>query len=207
MTVAATSRLAGPFTGTGANATLAFSFKCFDQTELLVNRDGNILTLTTHYSVLLNADQEASPGGSVTILAAANTLNSTVYVRGNTVVMQPISLPAETRWSPKIVEKALDRLSIVAQEQRAMFNVVARRLLTYDAPNLTPGDTALVVITMPGVVLGNAVMATVSVPLQGITLTGYVSANDQVTVSLFNATANTIDLGSATLRVVAVSIG
>lgn len=120
MTVQTTSRLAGPFTGTGANATLAFTFKCFDAAELLVTRDAAPLSLNVDYTVTLNADQEAGPGGSVLIVAAANTLNSEVVVAGNTAVKQATSLPSQASWSPKIIEQAFDRLVMIAQEMRAL---------------------------------------------------------------------------------------
>jgi hypothetical protein len=122
MTVETTSRIAGPWTGTGADATLAFSFKCFDASEILVTRDDAPLGLVTDYSVSLNADQESAPGGSVTILAASNTIGSTVVVRGNTPVKQATSLPSQASWSPKVVEKALDRLAMILQETRSLIS-------------------------------------------------------------------------------------
>ena len=122
VTVTTTSRIAGPFTGTGANATLAFSFKCFTEADVQVLRDGAELTLTSQYSVSLNADQENSPGGSVTIFAAYNTLGSQVYVTSNIPASQPVSLPSQSSWSPKVVEQALDRLAIIFQQALGALN-------------------------------------------------------------------------------------
>jgi hypothetical protein len=124
MTVSSTTRQAGPFTGTGANATLAFGFKVFATSDIQVTRNGTTLTLTSDYTVSLNADQDASPGGTVTILAAANTIGAVVYVGSAVPATQSTSLPSQTPWYPKVVETALDKLTILIQ-QTALNTVAA----------------------------------------------------------------------------------
>lgn len=116
MTVATTSLLAGPFIGTGADAALAFAFKCFATGDLEVVRDGTVLAYGADYTVNLNLDQDNSPGGAVNILAAANTLAAEIYVRLDMAESQPTALPAQGNWSPKVVEKALDRLALIAKQ-------------------------------------------------------------------------------------------
>ena len=116
MTVSSTSRLAGPFWGTGAAASLPFDFKVFADTDLEVTRDGSALTLDSHYTVTLNADQDVAPGGTVLIAAAANTSGAEIYVAGATPVTQETVLPSQSPWYPKVIERALDKLTLIAQE-------------------------------------------------------------------------------------------
>lgn len=73
----------------------------------------------------------------------------------------------------------------------------------YDAASLIDGAGATSTITVTGAALGDYVVAvSCSVDLQGILLTGYVSAADTVSFRLQNETTGTIDLASATYRAV-----
>ena len=81
MTISSSTRTAGPFLGDGSTTALPFGFKVFATTDVLVQRtsaDGAQLALTLggDYTVALNADQNAAPGGVVTLLdpAGAATL-------------------------------------------------------------------------------------------------------------------------------------
>lgn len=141
MTVATTTRLAGAFIGTGANAALAFAFKCYDPTELVVTCGTSTLVYGSDYSVVLSTDQESNPGGTVNILAAANTLGASVYVRGNTVTKQSTDLPSQGRWSPKVVEAAFDRLVMILQEMRLLID---GDVSTLRMDLLAPGGASLV---------------------------------------------------------------
>lgn len=75
MTISATSRVAGPFIGAGSTAVFPFTFAVFAEGDLevvtLVVATGVIATLalTTDYTVVLNADQDTNPGGSITLTA------------------------------------------------------------------------------------------------------------------------------------------
>ena len=76
MTISSTTRKAGPFTGTGSTGPYSFTFKVFQASDLLVvkldvaTNVETTLTLTTDYTVSLNADQNSNPGGSVTLVSA-----------------------------------------------------------------------------------------------------------------------------------------
>ena len=74
---------------------------------------------------------------------------------------------------------------------------------TWDPGNVNNGAQATTTVTATGVVLADADLVTVgfSNDLQGMQLTGYVSANDVVTVVLRNGTGGALDLASGTLRV------
>jgi hypothetical protein len=75
--------------------------------------------------------------------------------------------------------------------------------VTWDPPNVNAGGQTTQNVTVTGVALADADPVTVgfSLDLQGMQLTGYVSADDTVTVVLRNGTAGAIDLASGTLRI------
>ena len=75
-------RLAGPYTGAGLK-TFSFSLKIFEETDVYVATSFSDLEAAvnlsygTDYSVTMNSDQDAAPGGSVTLtngLAAGQIL-------------------------------------------------------------------------------------------------------------------------------------
>jgi hypothetical protein len=72
---------------------------------------------------------------------------------------------------------------------------------TWDPASVADGDQATTTITVTGAVLGNFVIASFSLDLQGLQLTAYVSAADTVTVVLSNNTGGAVNLSSGTLRV------
>ena len=73
---------------------------------------------------------------------------------------------------------------------------------TYNPPNLGDGAGATTTVTVAGAALGDHVdSVSFSLDLEGITVTGYVSASDTVSVRFQNESGGTLDLGSGTLRV------
>ena len=80
MTIASDdNRKAGPYTCNGATVTFSFSFKVFaastDLAVVLADADGDEtdLVYSTDYSVSLNSDQNANPGGSITTVSTYAT--------------------------------------------------------------------------------------------------------------------------------------
>lgn len=74
--------------------------------------------------------------------------------------------------------------------------------VTYDAPSLGDGVGTTTTVTVQGAVLGDFVASvSLDVSCAGITVTGYVSAADTVSVRLQNESTGTVNLASATLRV------
>lgn len=77
MTVQNIERRAGPYVGDGVVSSFSFGFKVFTTGDVLVNRsvsgdensEEEALELGTDYSVTLNEDQDATPGGTVTLTA------------------------------------------------------------------------------------------------------------------------------------------
>ena len=72
---------------------------------------------------------------------------------------------------------------------------------TYDPASLTTLTQTSTTITCPGVALGDYVTLSNSISSALVTITAYVSAANTVTILVFNGSAGTIDLGSATYRV------
>ena len=74
---------------------------------------------------------------------------------------------------------------------------------TLDAGSLIDGAGETDDITIPGVALGDMVIGvSLGVDLVGLTVTGYVSAANTVKFRIQNESGSTVDLASATLRVV-----
>ena len=125
MTISSESIKAGPFSGNDSTTTFALSFKCFAQGDLkvvLTNSSGvdTTLTITTDYSVSLNANQDTSPGGSITTTGSSSPpatgekltiLNEPAYTQGTDLI-------TGGGFYPDVVETALDRSTILARRAK-----------------------------------------------------------------------------------------
>ncbi len=123
MTVPATARRAGPFNGNGVTTSFPFTFKVFAAADLavVVADDDGIETapvLNSGYSVTLNGDQDASPGGSVTypLSGAPLPVGSTLTIAGAIPYDQTLDLPGGGAFSPRAIENALDRTTQQIQQ-------------------------------------------------------------------------------------------
>lgn len=121
MTISSSTRKAGPFTGNGVTVAFPFAFKVFSASDLLVvlaltsTGAETVQTITTNYTVALNSDQSANPGGAVTMLvapAAGYTLTLTSQVAN----LQPTDLTNAGGFYPKVINDALDRATIQIQQ-------------------------------------------------------------------------------------------
>lgn len=134
MTVASTSRSAGPFTGNGVTTSFPFVFKVFTKADIEVMRTVtatgvlSVLVLDSDYSVTLNVDQDASPGGSILypILGAALPSTETLAVIGSVEYTQEASIANASSFLPRVIEDALDRIVILAQQLAEMLGRALR---------------------------------------------------------------------------------
>lgn len=113
MTISTELRKAGPFTGNGATTGFPFSFKVFAATDVTVtvaNTQGSesVLALGADYAVALNADQDAAPGGTVT-LAAPLASGHRLVVSSTVPNLQPTDITNSGGFYPRVIEDALDR--------------------------------------------------------------------------------------------------
>ena len=120
MTVSSTTRKAGPFTGTGSTSAFPFSFKVFTSADVTVVRADTLavettLVLNSDYTVALNADQDNTPGGTVTLTAPLATGFKLVLV-GGLQYSQGTDLPTGGAFNATNVEDALDRITILTQQ-------------------------------------------------------------------------------------------
>lgn len=122
MSISTTTRKAGPFTGNGVTVSFPFAFKVFAAADVLVVR-GEIatsadapLTLGTHYSVTLNSDQDTNPGGTVNWIGTPLSAAFTLTIGSKVTSTQPATFTNLGRFYPRVLNDALDRLTIVVQQ-------------------------------------------------------------------------------------------
>jgi len=125
MTTPSTPRKAGPLLGTGAQTSWPFTFKVFAASDIAVTIANNLgvetaLVLGTDYSVSVNANQDTSPGGTVTYPLSGSPLpvGSKLTIIGNLPYDQPLDLPSGGNFSPLALENELDRLTMQLQQLR-----------------------------------------------------------------------------------------
>ena len=123
MSIASTIRRAGPFEGNGVSVAFPFGFRVFEGSEVLVVRsdaNGNEtpLALGNDYSITLNFDQDVTPGGVIHYPLAGPALPVGQRIAATSAVLpvQPASLTNQGGFFPKVIEKGLDRLTIVVQQ-------------------------------------------------------------------------------------------
>ena len=139
MAVGNVKRLAGPFTGAGIKV-LPFGFKIFEPTDVFValaekeNDPPKNLEYNADYSVEMNQDQEATPGGTVTL---TNALNETQIVSVGTDIpyTQTTQLTNYIRFPPEVINTALDRTVVQIQQ---LVDLVNRALITDPTDTITP---------------------------------------------------------------------
>lgn len=120
MTINSQIRTAGPFVGTGVLVAYPFGFKVFQTSDLLLrstSADGTITTLvlSSNYTVTLNADQDIAPGGVINLVVAL-PVGTSLIATSNVAAIQPTSLTNGGAFFAKVIEAALDRLTILMQQ-------------------------------------------------------------------------------------------
>jgi hypothetical protein len=149
MTISSTLRRAGPFTGNSVSTTFPFAFKIFDKTNVeVVRTDSNllgaetVLVLDSDYSVALNADQNANPGGTITYpISGTGLLSSTQQLTtiGSLAYLQPTDLTNTGGFYPKTIEDALDREVILSQQlQEIVSRAIVLPITEQNPPELPP---------------------------------------------------------------------
>lgn len=89
------------------------------------------------------------------------------------------------------------------QQFQGMFTEMWTAKGTVDFAEIADGDEAVDTIAVPGVALGDMVIAvSCSIDVADLNLTAAVTAANEVTVQLNNNTGGAINLGSAVFRVV-----
>jgi hypothetical protein len=120
MSISSTNRKAGPYSCNGSTTQFPFVFKVFSASDVRVIRTNlagveSDLVLGTDYTVTLNADQDANPGGTVTTTTAP-AAGYLITITSRVQNLQPITLTNQGGFYPKVINDALDRLTILVQQ-------------------------------------------------------------------------------------------
>lgn len=122
MTIPATPRRSPVYVGNGVATSYAFGFKVTDPATLVVTvadeNDLNAAELTylTDYTVTLNVDQTADPGGEISY--AGLPVGHRLVITSATDSSQPTSISNLGAFHAHVLEGALDRLAIQHQQQQ-----------------------------------------------------------------------------------------
>lgn len=131
MTISSTTRKAGPYTGNGTTSAFPFAFKVFTAADLYVVKTNSslgvdsVLALTSDYTVSLNSDQNANPGGTVTLAAGVLPTGYALTLTSSLAYLQPTDLTNQGGFYPSVITNALDRLTIFCQQ---LYDAVSRSL-------------------------------------------------------------------------------
>lgn len=122
MTISSQNRKAGPYIGAGVTSTFPFEFKVFQVSDVLVvkldtaTNIESVLVLTSDYTVTLNADQNADPGGTITLTAGALASGFNLVISSQVPYLQETDLTNQGGFYPQVITAALDKLTIEAQQ-------------------------------------------------------------------------------------------
>ena len=133
MTVSSNARRAGPFIGDGITDEFPFTFTMLSTEGLVVVVYDPLTGETTwtqgvDYTAVLNPDQDNTPGGTVTASAPLPS-GWQLVITSALPLVQPVELTNAGGFYPEVINGALDRLTIFAQQQ----NVEAARNLRVSA--------------------------------------------------------------------------
>lgn len=160
MTVSSSISKAGPYAGNGSTTAFAFAFYTQAAADLTVIRtDANgadtPLALGPDFTVALNADQTASPGGTVT-LSSAPASGYQITILRNITLTQGASLPNQGGWYPKVVENALDKITMGLQQ---LAEQVGRAVKIGVATTQTPDQMIAAIAANAAAAAGSATSA------------------------------------------------
>lgn len=126
MSVEYIKRLAGPFIGDGSGQKVfTFGFLIFDEGDVSVsvadeeNALPRSLTLGEDFSVQMNEDQTATPGGTITLLADGLAKGAVLAIGSSVPYTQTLTLTNYTRFPPERITKELDRIVVQIQQLKS----------------------------------------------------------------------------------------
>lgn len=138
-------RLAGPYIGTGTGEkTFTFGFFTYAADEIYVGTSMSndeattILEQGVDYTVSLNDDQEAVPGGSITLLSETGLKKDEALVIGSSVdPVKKIELTDYSRFPPGQIDTEFNRIFIILQQ---IYEQTGRTLQVPATSSETPED-------------------------------------------------------------------
>ena len=155
MTTPSTARKAGPLLGTGSQTTWPFTFKVFAAGDIQVTIANSasvetLLVLGTDYSVALNANQETSPGGTLTYPISGSPLptGSVLVIIGDIDYDQALDLPTGGNFNPLALENQLDRTTMQIQQLAEQMTRTVKVPVTSEDSGQLSSDLADGIITL-----------------------------------------------------------
>lgn len=138
-------RLAGPYIGTGnGEKTFTFGFFTYEADEIYVGTSMSndeattILEEGVDYTVSLNDDQEAVPGGSITLLSETGLAKGEALVIGSALdPVKTIELTNYSRFPPEQIDTEFNRIFIILQQ---IYEETGRTLKVPATSTETPED-------------------------------------------------------------------
>ena len=118
-------RRSGPFQGNGQTTDFPFGFYVFSNNDVRVETSDTDSVVTTvlvkdvDYTVTINADQNATAGGTVK-LAKALPAGKSLAITSNLAYTQEMQLTNFSRFPPEILNSAMDRTVILIQQLKEM---------------------------------------------------------------------------------------
>ncbi len=130
MTISNSTRTAGPFIGNGVTTGFPFSYKVYERSDLLValtviaTSVETVLVLDSDYTVALNIDQNAAPGGVITMMVAP-PVGTSLAATSDLDMTQTLDLTNQGGFYPTAINSAMDRVVIMIQQLSARIGVGA----------------------------------------------------------------------------------
>lgn len=145
MSVEYIKRLAGPYVGDGTGQkTFSFGFLIFEESDVYVavadssDSEPSDLQQGTDYTVSMNADQSATPGGNITLTSETGLAKDAVLVIGSAVdYTQTLDLTNYTRFPPERITTELDRIVVMIQQ---IVELLGRVVQVPPTSSISPSD-------------------------------------------------------------------
>lgn len=145
MSVEYIKRLAGPYVGDGTGQkTFSFGFLIFEESDVYVavatssDSEPSDLQQGTDYTVSMNADQSATPGGTITLTSETGLAKDAVLVIGSAVdYTQTLDLTNYTRFPPERITTELDRIVVMIQQ---IVELLGRVVQVPPTSSISPSD-------------------------------------------------------------------
>jgi len=103
-------------TGTGGEGPYAFTFEILANTDIAVYKDDTLLTLTTHYTVVINANGTGSVTITATGLALSPTSPTQYAIVGNRTISRSTDFTTGGDFFANTLNDELDQQTIFAQQ-------------------------------------------------------------------------------------------
>lgn len=122
MTISSTNRKAGPFIGNDSASVFPFTFSVFSAADVYAVQLNTVtsvespLTLGVDYTVTLNADQSANPGGTLTLTAGPLATGLTLTLTTAVTPLQLTDLTNQGGFYPRVITRAFDKLTVLVQQ-------------------------------------------------------------------------------------------